>query len=191
MRCMTYDYCGDLERSVERQEWVQLGELTIGERLQTRDGLVRVTGSTSIYDPQPVYNLEIHGQHVYEVTELGILVHNAGSDLLCDTIRTASEANVTNSGQTVLGHFPGYIEKAKARGASYFDIGDAWDSLSDAQRTAANQHFLDRIAANGDTVILSLPKTKIRPGSSLAWEVQYLITEKGYRWINQWSMVAP
>jgi hypothetical protein len=29
---------------------------------------------------EPVYNLEIHGEHVYQVGELGVLVHNAGAD---------------------------------------------------------------------------------------------------------------
>jgi hypothetical protein len=26
---------------------------------------------------QPVYNIEVHGEHVYQVGELGVLVHNA------------------------------------------------------------------------------------------------------------------
>ncbi|MBN1852516.1 MAG: hypothetical protein JW829_07315 [Pirellulales bacterium] len=106
-------------------------------------------------------------------------------------IADLAEANITNSGKTVLGHFPGYIDKAKARGASYFDIGDTWDTLSDAERWAANRHFLDKIANAGDKVLLSLPKTKIRPDSYLAKEIQYLINEKGYRWINQWSLGKP
>ena len=28
---------------------------------------------------QPVYNIEVHGEHVYQVGELGVLVHNACS----------------------------------------------------------------------------------------------------------------
>jgi hypothetical protein len=99
-----------------------------------------------------------------------------------------AESNITNSGKTVLGHFPGYIDKAKAKGASFFDIGKAWDLLTDAERSAANTHFLEKIAAKGDQVLLSLPKSQIREGSSLADEVEYLIKEKGYRWINQWTL---
>jgi len=118
-------------------------------------------------------------------------VEDCASKGLARGITDLAEGNITNSGKTVLGHFPGYIDKAKARGASYFDIGDAWDSLTPAQRWAANTHFLDKIAANGDQVLLSLPKTKIRPGSYLADEIQYLIKEKGYRWINQWSLGKP
>ena len=104
-------------------------------------------------------------------------------------VKALAEANITRSGKTVLGHFPGYITKARARGASYFDIGKAWDRLTDAQRWAANRHFLDKITAARDQVFLSIPKKLIRPNSSLAREVDYLIREKGYRWLNQWSLV--
>jgi hypothetical protein len=107
--------------------------------------------------------------------------------LLSPATQQLAEANITNSGKTVLGHFPGYIDKAKARGASYFDIGNAWDSLTDAERWAANAHFLDKIAEQGDQVLLSLPKSQIREGSYLAKEIKYLIS-KGYRWINQWTL---
>lgn len=108
---------------------------------------------------------------------------------LSDDLVRLAEQNVRNSGDTVLGHFPGYIEKANARGASYFDIGDAWDGLTDAQRRAANHHFLDTVAGRGDRVLLSLPKTEVRPGSWLADELQHLTQEHGYRWVNQWALV--
>ena len=106
-------------------------------------------------------------------------------------IAELAEANITNSGETVLGHFPGYIDKAKANGASFFDIGDVWNLLTPTQRWAANTHFLDKIASRGDQVLLSLPKSKVRPDSYLAKEIQYMINEKGFRWINQWSLGKP
>ena len=98
------------------------------------------------------------------------------------------EANLTGSGRTVLGHYPEYIQKAQRTGASYFDIGDAWNTLTPAQRTSANMHFLDEVAGAGDQIYLSLPKSEIRRGSALADEIQYLTGEKGYQWINQWSL---
>jgi hypothetical protein len=103
-------------------------------------------------------------------------------------IRALSEANLTGSGRTVLGHYPEYIQKAQRTGASYFDIGDAWNTLTPAQRTSANMHFLDEVAEAGDQIYLSLPKSEIRRGSALADEIQYLTGEKGYQWINQWSL---
>ena len=41
-------------------------------------------------------------------------------------LQTLAEANITGSGKTVLGHYPGYIEKAQGMGASYFDVGSPW-----------------------------------------------------------------
>jgi hypothetical protein len=34
----------------------------------------------------PVYNIEVHGEHVYQVGELGLLVHNAYTGPLADAI---------------------------------------------------------------------------------------------------------
>ena len=103
-------------------------------------------------------------------------------------IEELAEAHITRSGRTVLGHFPEYIQKARARGASYFDIGKVWNGLTNAERWGATQHFLDMIVSYRDRVLLSLPKGKIGEGSWLAREVEYLTKKKGYRWINQWAL---
>ncbi|MBM3964668.1 MAG: hypothetical protein FJ308_06320 [Planctomycetes bacterium] len=63
--------------SVDRQEWVPLGELIEGETLQGLDGIAVVLSVTLSRVAQPVYNIEVHGEHVYQVGELGLLVHNA------------------------------------------------------------------------------------------------------------------
>ena len=63
--------------SVDRQEWVPLGELVEGETLQGQDGLAVILSVTLSRVTQPVYNIEVHGEHVYQVGELGVLVHNA------------------------------------------------------------------------------------------------------------------
>ena len=63
--------------SVDRQEWVPLAELAEGETLQGLDGLAVVLGVSLSRVSQPVYNIEIHGEHVYQVGELGLVVHNA------------------------------------------------------------------------------------------------------------------
>jgi hypothetical protein len=100
-----------------------------------------------------------------------------------------SEAHITDTGETVLGSFPGYITKAEARGASYFDIGNVWNRLTNEQRMFANQHFLDVISSRGDKVLLSIPKTFIREISWLRNEIDYLRMFKGYKWVNQWSLI--
>jgi RHS repeat-associated protein len=133
------------------------------------------------------------GQGSFALYEnLALRASRTATNGLTPALRALSEANITQSGRTVLGHYDtGYIEKVQRMGASYFDIGDAWNTLTPAERSLANRHFLDEIAAAGDQVYLSLTKTKIRPGSALADEIQYLTSEHGYTWINQWSLRPP
>ncbi len=77
--------------SVDRQEWVPLAELAQGEGLccdtesfglgfpsslpPKASGLVLSVTLSRV--TQPVYNIEVHGEHVYQVGELGLVVHNA------------------------------------------------------------------------------------------------------------------
>ena len=102
--------------SVDRQEWVPLAELAAGEGLccdtesfglgfpsslpPKASGLVLSISLSRV--SQPVYDIEVHGEHVYQVGELGLLVHNVSSiSGIADTIsrsrnaalRAAKEAN--------------------------------------------------------------------------------------------------
>lgn len=112
-----------------------------------------------------------------------------GSEKLVETVLPKSvielsEANIRNSGITVLGSYPGYIDKATKNNASYFNIGKSWDSLTSDQRRAANFHFLDIIAEKGDTVYLSTHKNNILPNTALSDEITYLVNAKGYEFVN-------
>jgi len=105
-------------------------------------------------------------------------------------VKLLSEQNIKNSGKTVLGRYPGYKDKAQSMNASFFDIGKvAWENLkTNAKQWAVNRHFLDLIAGKGDQVYLSEPIKNISPDSWTAREIKYLITQKGYRLVNQWSL---
>jgi len=63
--------------SIERQDWVELGDLEIGEHLWTEDGPVEVQSTRLLSTAESVYNLEVHGHHIYQVGDVGVLVHNA------------------------------------------------------------------------------------------------------------------
>jgi hypothetical protein len=56
---------------------VPLAELSEDETLQGLDGLAVVLGVSLSRVSQPVYNIEVHGEHVYQFGELGVLVHNS------------------------------------------------------------------------------------------------------------------
>jgi len=64
--------------SIERQDWIDLGEIEVGEHLSTEDGPVEVQSKRLLSTAESVYNLEVHGHHIYQVGELGVLVHNPG-----------------------------------------------------------------------------------------------------------------
>ncbi|MBL8888451.1 MAG: hypothetical protein JNL67_00630 [Planctomycetaceae bacterium] len=62
---------------MDRAEFVQAGELQIGERLQTLAGDIHwVQQKLPRPGPEAVYNLEVHDEHVYYVGSGGVLVHN-------------------------------------------------------------------------------------------------------------------
>ena len=63
--------------SVDREDFVPVGELVEGERLLLFNGETkRVTQRLPRPGPECVYNLEVLGEHVYLVTQDGLLVHN-------------------------------------------------------------------------------------------------------------------
>ncbi|MEE3751904.1 hypothetical protein [Mycobacterium intracellulare] len=111
-------------------------------------------------------------------------------------LRAMSEAHLTGSGETVLGPFkhplggPSYIDLAQERGASYFDIGDAWNSATPIERLAANQHVLDIAIANRDTIRLSTSIDSILDNTYTAAELSYLRSH-GYQVVDGYTLVPP
>jgi hypothetical protein len=83
--------------SVDRQEWVPLGELAEGETLQGFDGLATVLELRVAAVAKPVYNIEVHGEHVYEIGDFGLIVHNACEGIYVFTTTTGK----TYVGQSV------------------------------------------------------------------------------------------
>ena len=53
------------------------GELRVGETLRNLDGDVRIESIEQLGSEERVYNLEIHGEHVFLVASSGVLVHNS------------------------------------------------------------------------------------------------------------------
>lgn len=117
-------------------------------------------------------------------------------DHISPGLRVLSEQHLTGSGETVLGPFrpagggPSYIEIAQQHGASYFDIGDAWNAATQTERLAANQHVLDIAIANGDTITLSVPLDRLDADTFTAAEIRYLELH-GYRQINDITWTSP
>jgi hypothetical protein len=111
-------------------------------------------------------------------------------------LRALSEQHLTGSGETVLGPFnppgggPSYVEVAQQHRASYFDIGEAWNSFTPTEQLAANQHVLDIAIANRDKITLSLPFDMIEPDTYTAAEIRYLELH-GFRQVNDTTWAPP
>ena len=60
----------------ERSEWIPLEELRTGDLLDTLHGHAMVRDVHRPCRISDVYNIEVHGHHVYRITDDGILVHN-------------------------------------------------------------------------------------------------------------------
>jgi hypothetical protein len=63
--------------SADRLDFVPAGELRVGETLRNLDGDVRIESIEQLGSEERVYNLEIHGEHVFRVASSGLLVHNS------------------------------------------------------------------------------------------------------------------
>ncbi len=68
--------------SEDRQTFVRADSLHPNETLRTSTGLTTVESWTPDLNPTPVYNIEVHGAHVYHVGTSGVVVHN-GTGLPC------------------------------------------------------------------------------------------------------------
>lgn len=117
-------------------------------------------------------------------------------DHLTPELRVLSEQHLTGSGETVIGPYApeggasSYVDVARQRGASYFDIGNAWDESTDVQRLAANQHVLDAAIANRDTITLSVSFGKIGPNTFTGAEIRYLESH-GYQRMGMNTLIPP
>ncbi len=62
--------------SVSEADWVELEELKEGDLVLGESGPLEVVSTELIETLEPVYNLEVYGEHVYLVENSGIFVHN-------------------------------------------------------------------------------------------------------------------
>ena len=63
--------------SITASDWIPLSALLPGELVDTHSGPQAVVDVQDLTCTSDVYNIEVHGHHVYRVTSDGVLVHNA------------------------------------------------------------------------------------------------------------------
>jgi hypothetical protein len=83
--------------SVDRNDWVAVSELQVGERLLALAGSTPLVEAVSLrLRAEPVYNIEVEGHHCYRVGQQGLLVHNAS------LIGDYTKHNADKSNRTVI-----------------------------------------------------------------------------------------
>jgi hypothetical protein len=144
-----------------------------------------------IFDPTPWSDLTNAGLYVSEGNYLAAGISIVGvlpwiGDIFKSTRITAAmarlaERGAVKGGTTVLGHYPQYAHLATEIGARRFNIPThIWNRMTETERWAANQNFLDRMISRGDNVMLATPINQVKPGSYYQRELNYLF-DKGYK----------
>ena len=87
--------------SEDRHDFVRADSLQPNETLRTTTGTTTVTSLSHIPGSTPVYNLEVHGTHVYHVGTSGVLVHNGDPCPLAEALFNLLLRTVSHEGKTV------------------------------------------------------------------------------------------
>ncbi|MCX6545915.1 MAG: RHS repeat-associated core domain-containing protein [Acidobacteria bacterium] len=95
---------------------------------------------------------------------------------------TALAGSATATGTVVIGSYPRYLELARELGAKSFSIpASVWEKMSEAEKLAANDKFLDRAISRGQTFVVTTNVTDAlkKGGVWLRHEIEYLMA-RGY-----------
>jgi RHS repeat-associated protein len=130
----------------------------------------------SIQEAVSGWNSGSFGERVMIAGVVTIAALEIGSNFL-----TPEKAAVSRAGSVMLGHFPEYIEAGARAGARVFNVpARIWESMTPAAQWVANQKFLDRAIQRGASILLSTDPAKVRAGSALEREIEYM-AGKGYK----------
>ncbi len=122
--------------SLDRKAWVAAGDLKPGERLRTLDGEATVVSTKARSGTETVYNIEVHQDHTFFVSNANLWVHNTcGRAILPKGVRPEKiegpwPAATSRDGQVfVHHHHQAAIEAAKKGGVSSQGIKSGWVRL--------------------------------------------------------------
>ena len=134
--------------SLDREDWIPTGALQSGELLDGITGPIAVAEVVAIGYAPDVYNLEVHGQHVFRVANPGVLVHNTTEECVGGIVAPA------NRGLTFVGENLGTPRNAAMRNARDFEAGTigAFSDVASRQRMAPALRF-DNPKPNGASFV--------------------------------------
>jgi len=126
--------------SETQQAFIPASQLQIGEEVRTAYGSpVQVTSITPRAGPETVYGLEVFGEHVYHVSQQGLLVHNASNQLPAKK-GPQSDWTSTQAKPTGAAFDPSYTSRNSARLRKNMGLGvgdgDAHHMVASTHRRA-------------------------------------------------------
>ena len=108
------------------------------------------------------------------------LTRNPEIAVECPTLAQMYKPATRNTGVTVLGRYPDYVDLSNEIMARRFEIPpEAWKAMMPEAQWTANVKLLDRTIARGDTIVLSNNAHSVNPISYFVKEILYL-QKKGY-----------
>jgi hypothetical protein len=137
--------------SVTRQEFIDAGKLQLGEELQLYNGqTAKVVQILPRPGPERVHNLEVMNEHVYRVTQEGILVHN-----IC-------KLDINN--KNVMGHIfkdtKGHVGSNPSKGKDHyvglFNLTSSMDSNRITHAEAVRRGIINKDAPQNVEVFVQL-----------------------------------
>ena len=151
--------------SETREDYVQAIELEPGEEVWTAIfGVVPVESVTVRPESDRVYNLEVQGEHVYQVGESGVLVHNGTTTVYLGSIPAKKWYRIFGKPKAQTGS---YTVKFK-NGMKYHGKGPRSRARQSARehankhKTSFDDHDIDWEPAANDTQAFMDEATRIR-----------------------------
>jgi hypothetical protein len=155
--------------SEDRQTFVRADSLQPNETLRTATGLTTVESWTHDLNPTPVYNIEVHGAHVYHVGTSGVVVHNGtGLPILCD------HPWLPGGSRFALGKNIGLVEFADSLHAR------TWNDFTPEGKVAWKQGVLAELNDVNTKIIVNLDgiespwKNLAKPTNGFEWELSQI-----------------
>jgi len=123
--------------SVTRNGWIEAGHLEVGEYLKTKTGIAKLTMRTQRSGRHKVYNLEVHKDHTYYVSNLSILAHNScfpNKNQLAKKLNMSVDKYHTQVKKIMKKDFPKEMKKLNTTNPD-FGISDAGNLLMKNPKT--------------------------------------------------------
>ena len=162
--------------SEDRQDYVRAEDLRVGERLlNAEDEAVRVTAVSPRGPPgatEEVFNLEVHGEHVYRVGAGGVLVHNACVYWEMGPNGIPRYIGITNNFSR---RFREHARNGRPIQLIQNIPGNLAHSLSRQQARAIEQHLINKFGLpNLANKINSIARSNTQYSTLLQWARTYL-----------------